>query len=35
MSVYVSRAMVVMPALVGLYVARRFIRKLYEDNLRR
>ena len=28
---YVCKAVVVAPALVGLYVVRRVVRKLYED----
>ena len=31
MSEYVSKAVVVVPAFIGLYVVRRVIRKLYED----
>ena len=35
MAEYVSRAVVIVPALVGLYVARRVIRKLHDDYVHR
>jgi len=28
---YISKAVVVVPALIGLYVVRRVVRKLFED----
>ena len=31
MSQYVGKAVVIAPALIGLYVVRRVVRKLYED----
>ena len=29
---YATKAVAIVPALIGLYVVRRFVRKIYEDN---